>query len=243
MEANTRKVVQIVLAAAIVLSAARLLWIMRERRASAPPSAAKKEVPLNAEYYVVPKKLHPYDLKSARRLTEQPVWTKEGYKYTYYPYDPSTRHADFKHDAATLQPIEKLEIKDIVTEVSPASADERQVLALFEKDGKHFAVPIGAVKGSDYHIYSDEMFYIQDPHQLYNFWPQDVWDSIAKHEVKPGMDELQADFAVGMGVPKKSEESDVKTVVYPAGGKFLSVTYRNGKAAEITKAPQGEQGS
>jgi hypothetical protein len=243
MQTNTRKAIQIALAAAIVLSAARLLWIMRERHSAAPAPGAKKEVPLDAEYYVVPKKLHPYDLKSARQLTEQPVWTKEGYKYTYYPYDSAARHADFKHEAGTLQPIEKLEIKDVVTDISPASADERQVLALFEKDGKHFAVPIGAVKGSEYHIYSDEMFYIQDPHQLYNFWSQDVWDSIGKHEVKPGMDELQADFAVGMGVPKKSEESDVKTVVYPAGGKFLSVTYRNGKAAEITTAPEAKQGS
>ena len=243
MEAKTRKTIQIVLAAAIVLSAARLLWIMHERRTAGPVPAAKKEVPLDAEYYVVPKKLHPYDLKSARQLTEQPVWVKEGYKYTYYPYDPATHHADFKHEAGSLEPIEKLQIKDVVTDVSPVAAGERQVLALFEKDGKEFAVPIGAVKDNDYRIYSDEMFYIQDPHQLYNFWPQDVWQSIEKHEVKPGMDELQADFALGMGVPKKSEESNVKTVVYPAGGRFLSVTYRNGKAAEITKAPEAQQGS
>ena len=39
----------------------------------------------NPDYYVAPKKLYPYDLKSAKQLTQQPVWVKEGYRYTYYP--------------------------------------------------------------------------------------------------------------------------------------------------------------
>jgi hypothetical protein len=60
-----------------------------------------------------------------------------------------------------------------------------------------------------------------------------VWQAIQQHEVKPGMDELQADFAVGMGVPDAGASSDEKTVRYPNGGKQLVVSYRGGKAVEV----------
>jgi len=48
-------------------------------------------------------------------------------------------------------------------------------------------------------IYSDEMLYIEDPRELYKHWPAGLWQSVEKHEVKPGMNELQADFAIGWG--------------------------------------------
>jgi hypothetical protein len=110
-------------------------------------------------------------------------------------------------------------------------------MAVFEKDGKNYAFPIGSVKGGNFQIYSDEMLYIEDPHQLYKHWPADLWDAIERHEVKPGMNEIQADFAVGMGIPQRSDNPDVKTVNYPNGGKPLRVTYRDGKAVEIGAGP------
>jgi hypothetical protein len=106
-------------------------------------------------------------------------------------------------------------------------------VATFEKDGHSYAVPIGFDAEGQYKIYSDEMFYVEDPHGLYKFWPAEMWQAIAQHEVKPGMDELQADFAIGMGVPDAGSSSGEKTVRYPDGGKPLVVEYRDGKAAEI----------
>ena len=106
-------------------------------------------------------------------------------------------------------------------------------MAVFQKDGKSYAVPIGFENDGQYKIYSDEMFYVEDPHELYKYWPADVWQAIEQHEVKPGMDELQADFAVGMGVPDAGASSDDKTVRYPNGGKPLVVNYQGGKAGEI----------
>jgi hypothetical protein len=231
---KTKQKIQLVLAAAIAISAVRAGYILYERHANkAQPTKQQAAAPLNADYYVTPKKLYPYDVKSARQLTQQPVWVKEGYRYTFYPYDSAAHRTKFAHDAGTLLPLQKLQIKDVVTDISPGTPDQRQVMAVFEQDGKSYAFPIGAVKGSDCRIYSDEMLFIQDPRELYKHWPAEVWDAIDKHEVKTGMNELQVDFAIGMGTPEPSRDPAVKTVHYPKGGKPITITYRDGKAAEI----------
>jgi hypothetical protein len=107
------------------------------------------------------------------------------------------------------------------------------MMAVFQKDGQNYAVPIGFEADEQYTIYSDEMLFIEDPHVLYKHWSADVWQAVDQHEVKPGMNELQADFAVGMGMPDSGDSSYEKTVRYPNGGKPLVVTYRDGKAFEI----------
>jgi hypothetical protein len=233
MKAETRKYIQVLLAVALIAAAVRLIIIFRERHEAVGQAKAKAAPPLDPTFYVVPKKLYPYDLKSARQLTQQPAWVKEGYKYYYYPYDPVRRRTDFGHDAGLLGPIEKLNIRDVVTDVTPGARDQRQVVAVFDKGGKSFAVPIGVLKGGDYRIYSDEMFFIQDPHQLYNVWPREVWQAIDQHQAKPGMDEIQVSFALGMGVPQPSDEPDVKTVQFPNGGKPVEITFRKGRAVDI----------
>ncbi len=229
--------IQLVLLIAIAVAAVRAGYILYQRHVTRLEEARRQAPPLNPDYYVIPKKLHPYDLESARELTKQPVWVKEGYRYTYYPYDPVRRRTDFSHEAGLLLPIERLQIKDVVTDISPGSPDQRQVMAVFVNDSKTNAFPIGAVKGNDYQIYSDEMLYIQDPRELYKHWPADIWQAIDHHEVKPGMNELQVDFAIGMGIPEKSNDPSLKTVNYPNGGKPLTITYRDGKAVEIKPGP------
>ncbi|MBV9573061.1 MAG: hypothetical protein JOY93_03330, partial [Acidobacteriales bacterium] len=67
--------------------------------------------------------------------------------------------------------------------------------------------------------------------------PPEVWEAIEHHQVKPGMNEIQADFAIGMGIPESSGEESIKTVNYPNGGKPVTVTYSNGKAIEIKASP------
>ena len=219
--------------AAILVSSARLAYILYQRHESRVAQEKKQLPQLNADYYVTPKKLYPYDLKSARQLTQQPVWVKVGYAYTFYPYDPARHRVDFSHEAGKLLPIEKLQIKDVISEDTPQSPGERQVMAILEKDGKTYAFSIGSLKGADYKFYSDDMFFIQDPHELYKHWLPETWDAIEKHEVKPGMNEFQVAFAVGMGIPESSSDPSVKTVKYPNGGHPVSVTFRNGQAAEI----------
>src|SRR6267154_2762552 len=235
MTPEAKQKIPLALAIVIAVTSIRAAYIVYERyqeRAQDAATSNKKAAALNPDYYVVPKKLYPYDLKSAKQLTQQPAWVKEGYRFTYYPYDRASRHTDFSREAGLLLPIQKLEIKDVVAD--SALAHMHQVMAVFEQEGKTYAVPIGSQTGDSYQIYSDEMFFIQDPRELYKHWPAEVWESIEQHQIKPGMNEFQAYFAIGMGVPDRSSDPAVKTVHYPNGGKPVTITFRNGRAAEIT---------
>lgn len=236
MSPENKQRVQLALFILFLVVAGRAGYIFYQRYQDRVAAEKAKLAPVgyaNPDYYVNPKKLYPYDLKSAKQLTQQPVWVKEGYRYTYYRYDPSTKKVEFAHDAGLLGPIEKLNITDVVMAMPPGANQRRQVMALFQKEGGSYAVPIGYESEGEYKIYSDEMFYIQDPRDLYKHWPPDVWQAIEQHEVKPGMNEMQADFAIGMGRPDAGDTSYEKTVRYPNAGKPIVVVYHDGKAAEI----------
>lgn len=243
MTPETRQKIQWALVVALIAAGVRTGSIFYKRHQDALEAQKQKQAQnvgySNRDYYVNPKKLYPYDLKSARQLTQQPVWVKEGYRYTFYRYDPANHHVDFGHEAGLLLPIEQLAIKDVVTAIPPGPGQQKQVMAVYEKNGKSFAVPIGVVVNDEYHIYSDEMFYIQNPHDLYQHWPADIWQAVDNHEIKPGMNELMADFAVGMGIPDAGDSSYEKTVRYANGGKPLVVVYRDGKAADIKPGSPG----
>ena len=242
MSPEAKQKIQLALLLAMVVAGLRAGYILYERHEDKVAAEKQKQAQnvgySNPDYYVSPKKLYPYDLKSAKQLTQQPVWVKEGYRYTYYKYDPASKQVDFAHDAGLLLPIERLAIKDVVTAVL-AGKGGRQVMAVFQKEGKTYAVPIGYEADGQYTIYSDEMFFVEDPHALYKHWSADVWQAVDQHEVKPGMNEMMADFAIGMGVPDAGSSSYEKTVRYPNGGKPVVIVYHDGKAAEIKAGSPG----
>jgi len=106
LDAEARKKLQIILLLGIVIAGARAAYIVYERHEAMKEDAKPKvDTALKADYYVTPKKLHPYDLKSAHQLTEQPVWVKAGYYHTYYPYNATAHKADFAREAGTLGPL------------------------------------------------------------------------------------------------------------------------------------------
>jgi len=243
MSPEAKQRIQLALLVALVVAGVRTGFILYQRHQDALEAEKQQQARnlgySNPDYYVAPRKLYPYDLKSAKQITRQPVWVKEGYRYTYYPYDAHRKHVDFAHEAGLLLPIEQLAIKDVVTATPPGTGQRPQVMALFQKEEKNYAVPIGFEVDQQFTIYSDEMFFIQDPHDLYKHWPAEVWQAVERHEVQPGMNEMQADFAIGMGVPDAGDTSYRKTVRYPNGGKPLVIVYHEGKAAEISPASPG----
>jgi hypothetical protein len=234
LEPELQKKLQIFLAVAIVIAGGRAAYIVYERHEAMKEDAQpRQETALKADFYVTPKKLHAYDVESARQLVEQPVWVKYGYQLTYYPYDRERRKTDFGHESGTLLPLQKLQIQDVVTEVAPQAPGTKQVLALFSLDGKGYTVPIGAEKGGDFKLRSDDMFFVEDPHDLYKHWPADVWRKIDAHEVQNGMSELQASFAIGTGAAEGSGDYGSRTLRYANGGKPLVITFENDNAIEI----------
>jgi len=233
-DAEVRQKLQIILVLGLVIAGGRAAWIFYERHeAMKEGMKPRQEALLKADYYVTPKKLHPYDLKSARQLTEQPVWVRTGYYHVYYPYDAARHKTDFGHEAGMLGPLQKLEIEDVVTDVSPKAPGTKQVLAISKLEGKSYAVPIGAEKGSDFKIYSDDIFFIEDPRQLYKHWPAEVWKAIDAHHAQAGMSELQASFAIGVGFPEGSGGYGWRTLHYPNGGKPITIRFENDQAVQI----------
>ncbi len=228
-----QKKLQIFLAIAIVIAGARAAYIVYERHDAMKEAEPKPQTALNADYYVTPKKLHAYDLKSAHELTEQPVWVKYGYQLTYYPYDRERRKTDFASETGTLAPLQKLAIQDVVEEAVPHAVDTKQVLAVFSLAGKGYAVPIGGVMGEDFKLRADDIFFLEDPHELYKHWPAEMWKKIDAHEVQPGMSELQVSFAIGVGSSEGGGDYGSRTLHYANGGKPLVVTFENDKAVEI----------
>lgn len=237
------KKIQIMLLVTVVAIGGRVGYAFYERHHDNSRAMNKAQPPpLNPDYYVTPKKLYAYDLKTARQqLTQQPEWVKVGYSITYYPYSAARRHADFSHESGLLLPLERLDIKDVILDTAPKSSGQRQVMAVFARENKTYAFPVGAVQGDDYRFYVNDMLFIEEPHTLYTHWPPDIWDSIDKHEVKSGMSELQADFAIGLGVPEGDSDEVQRTLDYANGGKPLKITYVNGKATQITSGPASQQ--
>ncbi len=225
---RTSKIIQVFLFIAIAAAGIRLYLYMHQRRAALLVPPKQKEVALDPDAYVVPRRLHPQDLKDAKELTKQPVWVRGGYQIAYYPFNG---HTDFAHPDGKLGPIEKLNITDVVVNRPPKG--EKQVMAVFEQDNKRYAFPIGYVEGDNYQIFSDDLLYVQDPHQLYKHWSSEVWQAIENHQVKPGMNELQASFAVGAGTPEGNGMGNPRVVDYSNNGHPLRVTFDDGKATEV----------
>src|ERR1700756_283682 len=136
LNAQMRRRIQWLLLAALAIATLRAGYIFYQRHQDQLAIEQRKKARdagySNPDYYVNPKKLYPYDLKSAKQLTQQPVWVKEGYRYTYFPYQPATKHVDFAHDAGLLGPIEKLDIKDVVLAGNTVSGQPKQMVAVFQ---------------------------------------------------------------------------------------------------------------
>ncbi|HEX4064625.1 MAG TPA: hypothetical protein VHZ09_01275 [Acidobacteriaceae bacterium] len=211
--------------------------VSRNQPPVVPPQ--KQERQLSQDEMVVPRKLFIDSLDSARALVGTPVWIQAGYELDYYPY--TAHHVDFAHKSGVLPSIQQLNITNIVTQKVPANVPTRiargneQAFAVFTMpgDSREYATAIGTVQGSDTTFYCDNIFYYDDPHQMYKFWPADIWKAIDQHKPKAGMNELQASMA--LGVMQQSDSSDYgnRTVSYDAGGKHWAVTFENDKAVQI----------
>lgn len=217
------------------------IQVSRNRPAVVQPRNQVRQ--LSEDQMVVPRKLFIDSLASARALIGKPIWVQAGYELDYYPY--AGHRVDFAHKAGVLPSVQQLDIRDIVTQRVPANVPTRiargsaQAFAVFTMpgDAKEYATAIGTIAGSDTAFYCDNVFYYDDPHQMYRFWPVGIWKAIDAHQPKAGMNELQTSMAVGVMQQSDSSDYGNRTVTYDAGDKHWSVTFENDKATEVRQLP------
>jgi hypothetical protein len=186
---------------------------------------------VNKDDLAVVRTLSPARFEDTQQLEGKPVWMKNGYVMPYYSYTGG--RVAFAQRKGLIPAIQRLEVEKIVKQAAPASEDDgmghgnRQAFAVFALAGSAelYATPIGVMAEDGEAYYCDVLFYYDDPHTIYNDWPQDVWAAIEAHQVKQGMSELQthADRRV---------EGD-RTVTFDENGKHWTVTFVNDRATVI----------
>ncbi len=230
---NSSKKVAIGITVALLLALAiRVALIYQERHDTGPaPETAAKVDP---DELVFLKKQRPSSLADEKQLIGTTIWVSAGGQLDYYP--ATAHHADYAHSAGTLLGVAPLAIKDAFEQVAPTSATfripggDRQVLLAFTLPNstdptKLYAVPVGYKKGGDYTFVSDDIFFYDDPHQLFNYWGPKIWQAIDAHQVVLGMNERQVALSLGQVSKSTSQDYGNRMVVFDNLGKPLAVTF------------------
>jgi len=247
MDADLKRVIKINLIIIVVVSTAWIGYIFYSRRDKGDgPKKPETTYSSNMDDYVTPHKIFPYNVESAKKeLVGKPVWMKTGNLLPYYAYDIATHSVNFKKKAGLLPPLAKLQVKDVVLQREPVALKpgqvavvQKQVMAVFEKAGETgtFAAAFGTNTGDDYSFSTvNDIFFFEDPHELYKHWPPDTWSAIDQHQAKQGMSELQASFALGSDMSADGGDYGNRTIEFANAGKPVTVTFEKNKATTITQ--------
>lgn len=246
MLAGAKQKIQILLVVMLFVAAGRAAWIFYERRQPiepiAKPGAADPNYHVTSDDYVFLRSLHAYDVYSARALNGKTVWVRAGNRIAYFPFDSKTGRAVTAKSLGALPPAAPLRIRNVIDQ-------DDQVFAVFEFASREssagpkgsFAAPVGAYRGVQCVLYLDEIFYLDDPHQLYKQWPAEVWSAIDRREMRRGMSERQVEMAAGVGRVLESGSYGNRTVEYGVPPDLTDVTFVNNRATDITKPAPGSR--
>lgn len=234
-----QKLALIVLIPAAILAIG--IWrinVRRHEQAVAVPQKSQGPT-VTQDEAVMPRKLYIDSLESAQALVGKPVWMQAGYEFRYYPYRDG--HVEFAHSEGVLPSVQRLDIHRVTTQKVPAKLESRvphgdkQVFAVFTMpgDAHEYATAIGYIQGSDSTYYCDQMFYYDNPHTLYYFWPAKIWQAIDQHQAIAGMNPLQVSMAVGVIEQSNATDPSNGTVNYIAGPTTWEVNFENGKATQV----------
>lgn len=204
----------------IVLALGYVAFDYATRPTADPVGQAKQEEPLHEDLYVHPRKTNITRYETADRLVGMELWVKAGWSLTA---DPAEQW---------LGPIEKI----VPTRVFERSGD---LLIEFERNGK----PAELVIGKAGRVYADDLFFSQDPRDLYSHWSDESWEKIEAGEAEVGMSETQVSFALGAGVPSRISPGGSTRIVdfrarQTAGLPPLQVTFRENRAESIEPLPE-----
>ncbi len=164
---------------------------------------------------------------------------KNGYTMSYYPY--ADGKIQFAKRAGLIPAAQRLDVKKIVKSAVPANEDDgishgsRQAFAVFSLPGSTnlFATAIGTMQGEQEAYFCDLLFFYDDPHVIYAYWPKDVWAAIDAHQVKQGMSELETRMAIGQKMHADRTREGDRTVTYDQDGKKWTIAYVENRATTI----------
>jgi hypothetical protein len=219
---------------AVLAVGTRLALIYRERNAPAQPAPAQPTYKVDDDDLVFLEHKRQSSLKDARELIGSTLWVSAGGQMDFYPC--SAHHAVYSRTEGTLLAAVPLLIKDVFEQVAPKTAayrvpaGDRQVLLAFTLPNSptpaaEHAVPVGYREAGSYTFLIDEIFFYQDPHQLYKHWSPDTWKAIDEHRVTLGMNERQVQLALGQVSKSTSNDYGNRMVVFSNLGKPVAVTF------------------
>lgn len=238
------------IAGTIILLAAvgaRVGMIYHERNAPVKVPAATATEKLSDDDLVFLKKKRPDSMADIKTLFGTTVWVSAGGQLDYYPY--AGHHVNYGKSAGTLLGAQALLIKDAVEQVAPKSATfripggDRQVSLVFtlprsSDPAKEYAVPVGYRQDSQYTFYTDEVFFYDDPHELYKHWGPEIWKAVDAHQVILGMNERQVELSLGQVSKSLSQDYGNRMVVFANLGHPMAVTFVHNKVTAF-RADQG----
>ena len=231
---------------AVLAVGIRVGMIYRERNA---PDATEKptvQQKLPDDAFVFLKKKRPSSMADLKDLFGTTVWVSAGGQMDYYA--TAARHVDYGKKEGTLLGAVPMVIKDAVEQVAPKFATfripggDRQVLLLFTlppsvqgpgSGDKVFGVPVGYKQGPGYTFFTDELFFYDDPHQLYKHWGPEVWKAIDEHRAILGMSESQVQMALGQVSDSVSQEYGNRRVMFSNLGHPMDVIFVKNRATAI----------
>jgi hypothetical protein len=227
----------------VMLFAVWRIWsIYKERHAPVAVKQSPPERKITQDDLVHPRKLYVQSLKSAKaELKGKNVWMQAGYQLEYYPYRGGA--PVFNQKKGPLPALEELKIEDVVEVATPANwlsripRGTKNIFLVFRmpsgREPGEFAVPMGEVSDGNEEFRMDDLLFYDDPHTLYPYWPANIWQAIDRHEVIPGMSELQTMMSVGQVSESGSSDYGNRTVTYTAGDRKVTVTYAGDKATHV----------
>ncbi|WP_260735290.1 hypothetical protein [Tunturiibacter lichenicola] len=225
----------------------RVGMIYHERNAPDNSVKAPAREVLPADDLVFLKKKRPDTLKDIKDLAGSTMWVSAGGQLEYYPFVGHA--AQYGKSAGTLLGAEPLVVKDAVEQVAPKTATfripggDKQVLLVFTRpnvagDTKEYAVPVGYRQAGAYTFYTDEIFFYDDPHELYKHWGPEIWRAVDAHQVILGMNERQVELSLGQVSKSTSQTYGDRMVVFANLGKPMAVTFTKNKVTAF-RADQG----
>jgi hypothetical protein len=224
----------------------RIGLIYRANHEAMPvPNNPYADVKVDPDDLVFLKEERPDSLANERTLIGQTLWVSAGGQMDYYL--DTGKHIDYEHPVGILLGATPLVVKDVFEQKAPASgravaripAGEKHVLLAFtlpaSSDPKTlYATPVGDFDNGLYTLLNDEIFFYDDPHQLYKHWGAATWAHIDKHEVVLGMSENQAMMALGQVMKPDSNNTGDRDVTYDNDAHPITIQFVNNKAVRIT---------